>query len=94
MYTKESILGDLEESIRYTFTELLDLNPKDPMFDIAVQDILTLNLIQALPDLYEACKNIGLNLAVNYDDDNKPYFIVDNEYLDRVKLIVAKAKGK
>ncbi len=43
--------------------------------------------------MYEALRDIGLNLAVNYDDNNEPYFIIDKEYLTRVKTIVAKADG-
>lgn len=51
-------------------------------------------LHKAASAMYEALKDIGLNIAVNYDDDMKPIYQVSEEYLDKIKTIIAKAKGK
>lgn len=48
-------------------------------------------LIAQAPRMYEFIKNIGLHLAVNYDDENEPYFIIDKEYLAEAHTITAKA---
>jgi len=52
------------------------------------------HLIASAPAMYEALKEIGLSIAVNYENDNTPYFRIDKEYLDRTRAIVAKAEGK
>ena len=51
-------------------------------------------LISSAPDMYEALRDIGLSIAVNYDDNNKPFFLIDAEYLERIRAIIAKAEGK
>jgi hypothetical protein len=35
--------------------------------------------------MYQYIKDIGLNIAVNYDDDNKPVYWLDIEYLNKSK---------
>jgi len=52
------------------------------------------HLIAAAPDMYEALKNFGLYVAVNYDAKNKPFYYIDQEWLDKRTQALAKAEGK
>ena len=58
------------------------------------EEIVKCELCEAAPDMYEFIKNIGLHLAVNYNDECEPYFIVDKEYLAEAHTITARAEGK
>lgn len=51
------------------------------------------HLISASPRLYKWLKELGLHMAVSYDNDMKPIFTIDNDYLDKRNDILAKAEG-
>lgn len=52
------------------------------------------HLIASAPRMHEWIKNIGLHMAVNYDDKNEPFFIIDKDYLAEAHTILAEADGK
>ena len=55
------------------------------------QEICAANaqLIAAAPKLYEALKDFGLYVAVNYDKDNKPFYYIDQEWHDKRNKAIA-----
>ncbi len=51
-------------------------------------------LIASAPDEDKCLRDFGLYVAVNYDTDNKPFYYIDQEWLDMRKRALAKAEGK
>ncbi len=57
-------------------------------------EVIHCPLHAAAPDMYEALKDFGLYVAVNYDENNKPFYYIDKEWEDKRKQALAKAEGK
>ena len=72
------------------------MGDKNEFLDCGMEEESEANahLIAAAPKMHKALKDIGLYLAVNYDENNEPYFIIDKEYLAMTKTLVDKAEGK
>ena len=58
------------------------------------EDLANAQLIASAPDEDDCLRRFGEYIAVNYDDNNKPFYYIDQEWFDMRTKALDKAEGK